>query len=226
MPKKHLSKDEIAKDTLVTWYARFVNFISRYTKVAIVIGIAILVVIGIGIGYYFYQQHQETKAEKIMTRAENYLRNSDYKKALNGDLQNYTIGFAQIADNYGGTRAGNLACYYAAVCEFNLNNYQKALTYIQKYEVPEGILGVGPISLHAVILSNLGKYQAAGNLYMKAAHWEKNTSTTPYNLLAAANAYLKAGNQSLAQQAVNEVLNDYGNTTYQTEALKLAGYLK
>ena len=226
MSKKHASKDEITKDVLVTYYARLVDFLSRNTKVVIIIGVAIVLVLGFGIGYYFHEQHQNTKAEDLMTNAEKYLRESDYQKALNGDPQNYTVGFSQIVNKYESTSAGNLAQYYAAVCEFNLNHYQKALNYIQNYEVPKGILGVGPISLHAVILSNLGKYKEAGDLYVKAAHWEQNDNTTPYNLIAAANAYLKAKDLSNAQKAVTEVLNDYGNTPFQTEAEKLDGYIQ
>ncbi len=226
MSKKHALKDEITKDVLVTYYARFVDFLNRNTKVAIIIGVAIVLVLGLGIGYYYHEQHQNAKAENLMTNAEKYLRESDYQKALNGDPQNYTVGFSQIVNKYGNTTAGNLALYYAAVCEFNLNHYQKALDYIQKYEVPKGILGVGPISLHAVISSNLGKYKEAGDLYFKAAHWEQNDNTTPYNLIAAANAYLKAKDLSNAQKAVTEVLNDYGNTPFQTEAEKLDGYIQ
>lgn len=226
MSKKHIPKDEITKDILVTYYARFIDFLNRNTKVAIIVGVAIVAVLGLGIGYYFYEQKQDTKAEQLMTNAEKYLRESDYEKALNGDPQNFTIGFSQIINKYSSTDAGNLSLYYAAVCEFNLNHFQKALDYIQKYEVPKGILGVGPISLHAVILSNLKKYKEAGDMYMKAAHWEDNDNTTPYNLIAAANAYIKAKDISNAHKAVAEVLDNYGNTPFQTQALKLDGYIQ
>lgn len=226
MSKKHQSKDEITKDVLVTYYARLVDYLNRNTKVVIITGVAIVLVLGLGIGYYYYEQQQDAKAEQLMTNAEKYLRESDYQKALNGDTQNFTVGFSQIVKKYGSTSAGNLARYYAAVCEVNLNHYQKALDYIQDYEVPDGILGVGPISLHAIILSNLGKYKEAGDYYVKAAHWEDNDNTTPYNLIAAANAYLKAEDLNNAQQAVTEVLNKYGNTPFQTQAMKLDGYIQ
>ncbi len=226
MLKKHIPKDEITKDVLVTYYARLVDFLNSNTKAVIIAGVAVVIVLGLGIGYYYYEQQQDTKAEQLMTNAEKYLRDADYEKALNGDPQNFTVGFSQIVNKYSGTKAGNLSLYYAAVCEFNLNHFQKALDYIQKYEVPGGILGVGPISLHAVILSNLDKYKEAGDLYMKAAHWEDNDNTTPYNLIAAANAYVKAKDMSNAHKAVTEVLDNYGNTPFQTEALKLDGFIQ
>lgn len=226
MSKKHVSKDEITKDVLVTYYARFVDFLNRHTKIVIIAGIAAVLVLGLGIGYYFYEQNQNSKAEQLMSIAEKNLRSQDYEKALNGDPQEYTVGFSQIVNKYGSTKAGNLARYYASVCEFNLDHFQEALNYIQKYNVPKGILGVGPISLNAVILSNLGKYKEAGDLYIKAAHWEENDNTTPYNLIAAANAYLKAKDIESAQKAISEVLNDYGNTPFQTEAMKLSGYIQ
>ncbi len=225
MSNKHIPKEELNEDTLVTIYARFVAYITYHYKIAIGIGVAILLVIGSVIGLYYYNQSQNHKAEVLMVDAQNYFRQSDFKKALDGDQQAITLGFSQIANKYSGTTAGNLAQYYAAICELNLGDNTKALSYIENYKIPEGILGVGPISLKGVILSNLGEYQKSAQAYIKAANWDKNNSTTPYNLLSAARSYMKAGQLADAQKLVGEVIDKYPETQYMTEAEKMNGYL-
>lgn len=225
MSNKHIPKEEIKEDALVTVYARIVAYLTYHYKIAIGIGVAILLVIGSIIGLYYYNQSQNHKAEVLMVSAQNYFRQSDYKKALDGDQQTITLGFSQIANKYSSTKAGNLARYYAAICELNLGNNAKALSYIQNFKVPEGILGVGPISLEAVIQSNLGEFQKSAQTFIKAANWDKNNSTTPYNLLAAARSYMKAGQLTNAQKIVGEVIDKYPETQYMAEAEKLNGYL-
>ena len=222
---KHIPKEELEQDVLVTYYARVIAFLAGHRKVTIGIGVAIVLAIGLGIGYYYYVQSEQHKAETLMADAEQYFRQADYQKALNGDQQALTVGFAQIINKYTDTKAGNLAHYYAAVCELNLGNNQKALQYIQDYDPPEGILGVGPIALKAVILENLGNYKQAGQQYLKAANWDENDSTTPSNLLSAAQAFIKAGDTQQAHKAIQTIIQKYPNTGYVSQARKLNGYL-
>lgn len=224
MSKQH-EKESLKSDLLVTYYAWFIGYLRQNVKVAIGLGVAFVLLIGLVIGYYFYQQSQETKAQTLIAAAQTYFRQDEYQKALTGDEQALTIGFVQIINKFSGTKAANLAHYYAAVCEYNLHHPQKALDYLNKFEPPEGILGVGPISFKGVILRDLKQYDAAAAQFIKAANWDKNDSTTPYNLIAAANTYIQAGENDKALDAVNQVLNDYSNTTYISQAQKLQGYL-
>jgi len=222
---KHIPKEELQEDILVTYYARVVAFLGAHRKTAIGIGIATVLIVGIGIGTYYYKQSENKKAETLMSDAEQYFRQADYKKALEGDQQALTVGFEAIVNKYSDTKAGNLARYYAAICEMNLNQNQKALDYINQYDPPKGILGVGPVSLKGAILSNLGQYKQAGEQFLKAANWDENDSTTPYNLLSAANNFIKAGQTDDAHKAIKEIIQKYPNTPYVTQAKKLDGYL-
>lgn len=53
--------------------------------------------------------------------------------ALNGDGMNW--GFLRVIDKYGGTKAGNLANFYAGDCYIKLNENEKAIKYL-KNSVP------------------------------------------------------------------------------------------
>lgn len=222
---KRQDKESLKSDLLVTYYARFIGYLRLNTKVSISLGVAFVLLIGLIIGYFFYQQSQETKAQTLIADAQTYFRQDEYQKALTGDEQALTVGFVQIINKYSGTKAANLAHYYAAVCEYNLHHPQKALNYLNDFEPPEGILGVGPISFKGVILRDLKQYDQAAGQFIKAANWDKNESTTPYNLIEAANTYIQAKENSKALEAIQQVLNNYSNTPYVSEAQRLQGYL-
>lgn len=220
-----LSKEELEQDPLVEKYFKTVNFVLSNKITVVASTIAIITVIGVLIGYNIYSDRQESRAQNLLVDAEiNYLQ-GDYAKALNGDEYTLSYGFSQISSQFSGTNAGNLATYYASVSEFKLDNVESALNYIKKYKAPKGILGVGPLSFHAALLEANGSFESAAQMYEKAAGWDDNNSTTPYNLLQAANAYEDAGNSSKAMSLANSIILIYPESIEFTEAQKLKGML-
>jgi len=224
MSKKRV-KQELENDILLETFSRAQSIYDNNKKLVLGAAIALVLIVGGGIGYYFYHRSQQQKAEQLMGQATEAFLNKDYKKALNGSDEDFTIGFEQIINNYSGTDAANLARYYAAVCEYNLGNNKEALDYINQYETPEGILGVTPLSFKAMLLSDLEKYAEAAKTYVKAAEWKKNDSTTPYNYLEAANAFQDAGNKSEAKKYAQKIIDNYPNSPQVTNAQKLLGTL-
>lgn len=225
MTKRRLTKEELEQDPLIQSYQKVQGFYERNQKAIVSAAIAVILLIGGGIGYYYFSESQEGKAQQLMGYAENYFLQADYQKALEGSEEDFTVGFEQIINNYSGTDAANLAQYYAAVCEFNLGNTETALSYMENYEVPEGIMGVAPLSLHGVILSELGQHGRAAEMYVKAAEWDRNDSTTPYNYLEAANAYHDAGNIEMAKKYADQIVSEYPNSSEAPQAERLLGLI-
>ena len=224
MSKKQV-QEELERDPLLETFSKAQSFYEN-NKTQVFGGIlAIILVVGGAIGYYYYSTAQADKAQSLMADASIFYMNSDYQKALKGSEEDFTVGFEQIIDNYSGTDAGNLAQYYAAVCEYNLGNIEQAVTYIEDYDLPEGILGVGPISFQGVLMTDLGNHAEAAQLYVKAAEWDQNESTTPYNYLEAANAYYDAGNQSEAKKYAQLIVDEYSNSNQTPQAQRLLGML-
>lgn len=222
---KKLTKEELEQDPLTDYYNRLLESY-RDNKATIWGGvIAVVLVVGGAIGWYYYQQSQERQARNLMSNAETAFLNGNYQTALQGSEEAFTVGFEQIINNFGGTDAGNLARYYAAVCHYNMENYQQALSYMQRYTVPEGIMGVGPISFHAVIHNELGNHSQAAELYVKAAEWDVNESTTPYNYLEAARSYREAGNTGEARRYAQMIVDEYPQSSQAPEAERMLGML-
>ena len=74
-------------------------------------------------------------------------------------------------------------------------------------------------------MTDLGNHAEAAQLYVKAAEWDQNESTTPYNYLEAANAYYDAGNQSEAKKYAQLIVDEYSNSNQTPQAQRLLGML-
>lgn len=224
MSKKQV-KEELEQDILLETFSKAQSFYDQNKNSVIGAAIALIILIGGSVGYYYYSEVQESEAQQLMGQATQAYLQGNYEEALNGSDANFTVGFEQIINNYSMTTAANLAQYYAAVSAFKLGNPQEALQYIQNYEVPEGIMGVGPISFHAAIHTELGNPAQAAELYVKAAEWDINESTTPYNYLEAANAYHDASDKERAQEYAQKIVDEYDDSNQVTEAEQLLGTL-
>ncbi len=68
---------------------------------------------------------KEEEAQKAMWKAEQYFRQDSLQLALNGDK--FNRGFIYVINNYGSTKTGNLAKYYAGLCYLRTSNFNKAV---------------------------------------------------------------------------------------------------
>ena len=222
---KKLSKEELEQDILIEYSSRFVYFYNQNKAAVIGGGLGIILAIGLVIGYVFYSNQQSQEAEVLLGIAEQALMRGDIEGALYGDDEEFTLGFVQIARNYGRTSSGNLANYYAAIAEFELGNYDEALAFIERFSPPRGILGVAPIAMQANILMELGRYEEAARTFERAANWDVNSSTTPNHLFQAAQAYMEAENNQRAIQHLETILVDYPNSQQATRAQRMLGMI-
>ncbi|MEX0639046.1 MAG: hypothetical protein WDZ29_04435 [Balneolaceae bacterium] len=218
-------RDEVEHDALIEYSSRALYFY-RQNRAAI-IGVCLLVVgiIGFAIFLIFNSNQQQERSQQLLGVAEQYYFEGDLQRALYGDEDAMTLGFIQIADNFQRTQSGNLANYYASAVLYDLENYQEALEYIDRFDPPEGILGVGSISLKAVILSELGRHREAADTFLRAAEWNENSLTTPQHMLEAAGAYNVAGEPERSRELLGELLRLYPNSPQADNARKLQGTL-
>ncbi len=223
---KKLTKEELQNDPLLSSYAKIQDFYFAHKTVIISSAVAIILAIGLAIGYHYWQKSQNQEALRLMSNAQAYFRQGQFEQALRGSQEDFTVGFVQIINEYGGTQAGNLARYYAAVSAYNLENIEQALEYIEAYEPPEDILGVAPVSFHGTLQMAAGNFAQAAELFVRAAEIDINESTTPFNYLEAARAYREAGNREAAIEYLEIILDEYSNSAQAAEAEKLLGLLE
>ncbi|MGN8225092.1 tetratricopeptide repeat protein [Gracilimonas sp. BCB1] len=222
---KRLSKEELESDPLIENYNRAAAYVTENKSFITTVAIAVVLVVGGIIGYNYYSSAQEQEAQQLLSVAENYYNQADYENALYGDEFELTYGFDQISEEFPRTNAGNIANFYAAVSSYELGDIENALIFMEEFEVPKGILGVGPLSLHGKLLMANESYEAAAEKFVQAANWDENSVTTPSNLLEAAQAYYQAGNYDKADELATQIIEEYPQSGQIAESEKLKGMI-
>ena len=113
--------------------AKTEQYIKKNKKTLSIVGGAI-VVVALAIWAYvaLVAQPRQVRAAEDMFAAEQWFNEGDFEKALNGNDE--FMGFAEVIDEYGCTKSGNLAKYYAGICQLNLGKYDEAIEYLKSYK--------------------------------------------------------------------------------------------
>lgn len=188
------------------------EFIQKNQKPLITAIIVVLVVILAIFGLRrWYFQPREDRAASEMFAAEQWFGQGDFQKALDGD-DNFR-GFNNIAGSYKGTKAGNLARYYAGICNLRLGNFEEAANWLKKYNGKDTFTRpLAKIALGDAEME-LGNTKAAVNNYVKAAEMEDNFVTTPTALFKAGMGYMMLNNNQEALECFKKVKNNYPEST-------------
>ena len=200
-------------------------FIEKNSKM---VGIAIVVIFAIAIAVFGYKkvisEPRLNKAQELLYQAQyNFEQTTpDYTIALNGDEN--TPGFAEVAEQYGNTPAGNLAKMYAAACALRLGDFDAAENYINGFKSVKGVPGemvnAMAIGIKGEIAVEKDDFAKAASLFEKAAKESDNEFSAPMYLRKAALAYSAAGNEAKAQQCYETIEKEYPRSLDAREAMK------
>ena len=184
-------------------------------------GGALLAIVAIFSFYKFYWLPGEEKtASNEAFFAQTYFEKDSFLVALNGGLNVQTadgpktmMGFKDIADNYGATKTGSLANYYAGICLLRTGKFEEAIGYLEQYDVKDEM--VAPVAIGAIGDANmeLNKVDEAIKFYLKAADQSTNSFTTPIYLKKAAFAYEQKANYTEALATYERLKNEYSKSS-------------
>ena len=153
-------------------------------KITYVVG-AVVAVIALYFGYQnMYLAPLEEDAQTEMFMAELYFQKDSFSLALNGDEQ--YEGFLSIADDYGLTKAGNLANYYAGLCYLNLGEFENAIDYFSDFSSDDIILSSLALGCIGDCYAELDDIDTALDFYKNASKNSDNDFTTPRYLMKQA----------------------------------------
>lgn len=167
----------------------------------------IIVLVGLVWLIKFMGNRRNKDAEAQMFAAEQYFAQDSMKLALNGGGNN--LGFMDIINTYGRTKAGKLAQYYAGVCYMQLGQYQNAIDHFKKYTIKDEILAPQAVALTGDAYVELGQNEKGINLYLKAAEMAGDSFHTPLYLMKAGEMYETIGNQQKALDVYNKIKDQY-----------------
>lgn len=196
------------------------GFMEKNQRLVFGIGIAVVLLFGGYIFYKnFYQAPREAEAIAQMNLAEYMFERDSFAQALQNPGPG-SSGFLDIIDNYGGTKAGNLALYYAGVSYLNLGEYEAALDYLRDYDADGDVMPVMKFGAMADAYSELGQMDEAMRYYRRAVDAADNETLTPYYLKKVGLLNEKQGNLSEAKEAYERIKSEYPNSPYATDIEK------
>jgi tetratricopeptide (TPR) repeat protein len=144
-----------------------VSINKKNQKLVIYLIVGGLIAAGAIFGYTeFYQKPLEAKAADAMYVAEKYFANDSSELVLNGDGTNK--GMLYIIDQFSGTKAANLAKYYAGMSYFRLKNYNKAIELLKDFSSDAKQVQAVAYGSIGDAYSELKKNEEAIDFYKKA----------------------------------------------------------
>jgi len=194
---------EVDKGELMIAQAK--DFWGKYQKPIMIVCGAIILLGGGWLGYKnFIKAPKEKKAFNAMFKAEEYFRLDSFRRALNGDGAN--PGFLKIISQHSGTKAANLAHYYAGICYQKMDDDANAIKQLKQFST-DSKPGMQNTSMYlADSYGATGKFQDAFDNYKKAGYaFEQDEAISAYCLYYA--AYTAAKKLNKSKEAI-ELLKD------------------
>ncbi len=193
--------------------------IKNQNYIIIAIGAIAVLVLGY-LGYNkFVAEPKASEAMNEMFQAQQYFdqavngtaKDSLYTLALNGGEGKF--GMVDIAEEYSGTPAANLANYYAGMAYLNLKDYKNAVKYLGEFSSDDAMLG--PIAKGGIgdAFMQLKQPEEALEYYNEAAKMNTNEYTTPMYLFKAANVAMKLGKTDKALENYKRIKEDFPTST-------------
>ena len=182
-------------------------FIEKNQKpIFIGVGVVVLIVLGIMAFHNFYLKPRETAAENAMYRAQEFFAVDSFRVALEGDGTK-SMGFKEIASEYGMTASGNLANAYTGICYYKLGKYEDAIKYLVQYDGDDNYFKTSVVGLTGDCYAELGDKGKAQSFYKKAIA-EKN-ELSPNYLKKSGILFETDGKAAEAEKAFQQIKDDY-----------------
>ncbi len=187
------------------------QFVEKNKKSLIIGGVVVVLLI---CGFFAYKNlylgKKQSEAMAAMWPAQMQFSKDSFHIALYGN-ENVT-GFEDIVKEYGNTKAGNTANYYAGVCALNLGEFDAAIDYLDDFSGDDLMLKPLAVGLIGDAYSEKEEYAKAASQYEKAANIADNESMSPYFLMKAGRVYEKMGKNSAAVKVYTKIKSDYNSS--------------
>lgn len=184
-------------------------FFLKYKNAIIGCIVAIVIFAGCALWYHSFSADKQTDASTAIAKAQENFQNGMFELALNGDSTG-TAGFLKIASEYGSTKAGNLANLYAGLCYANLDNWEEAAKYLEKFDTKDDQM-ISPAAMGALgnAYAHLNQLDKAVSTLVKAAEMADNNSISPTLLIQAGQILEKQDKKDEALKLYKQVKEKY-----------------
>ncbi len=215
-PEKTSRRKELRRNWLVDLYGWLLLFYEDNRTLVYGIGAAVVALALAVPGYMYYQDQQAEQANEMLGQILPVYEQGNFEQALNGT--NEATGLIELANQYGGTSAGNLATFYTANALYQQGEYDRALGFYQQFEKGNDFIGASALAAEASIYESRGEYEQAATHYEEAAAQYQNELTAPRYLVQAGQAYEEAGRYTAATEVYQRVVEEYPDSDQVADA--------
>lgn len=187
----------------------FLDFVKKNQKALTYTLVAAIILVGGFFGYTeLYQKPREAKAADAMFMAEKYFANDSSNYVLNGD--GTSKGVLYVIKEFNGTKAANLAKYYAGVSYYRLHDFNKSIEYLKDFSTNAKQIQAIAYGIMGDAYSELNKKDDALSYYKKAGTYfpEDDAISSEYLFRAAYYSELN-GQQDEAIELYKKIKNLY-----------------
>ena len=174
--------------------------------------IGLILIVG---GYFAYKlliiEPKNDRAIEEMYRAQVQFERDSFALALENPGGGYG-GFLDIIDDYKGTKAANLAKYFAGISYLNLGEYDAAIDFLNDYKASGDITPIMKAGAIGDAYSELGQFDKAISQYRKASAMKENELLGPYYLKKLGMLLERQGDQASALEAYEKIKQQYPNS--------------
>ena len=201
------------------------DFLLKNKKTILYAVIALIVIIaGIILYNNFVKAPREAKASTELAKGQTMFANQQFAQALNGDSTGYA-GFVKIASDYSSTPAGNLANLYAGLCYANLDKWEDAVKFLDKYSPandemvsPAAVAALGNAYAHVKQLDKaVDALKKAAKMADSQALDNTNNSLSPTFLIQAATILESQNKKAEALKIYQDIKKKYVNSAVASE---------
>lgn len=206
--KKKDEGNEIFEDpnAIVDKANEFFDSKKNRTLVFTIGGILAAVIVAFS-AYNYYITDQNSTAQEELFQAQFYFEADSLGLALNGDGNSY--GFLEIIEEFPGTKAANLANFYAGTSYLRLGDFDGAIRYLEDFSSSDYLVQARAYSLIGDAYLEQDEFESAYSFYEKAASYKPNKYFTPVYLKKLAVAKENGGDLNGAVSTYQQLIDTY-----------------
>ena len=182
------------------------QFVEKNKNIIMYALVGIIVLVAAVWGWNKISESNNEKAQEEIWASQLLFEQGQYEQALEG--------FEALIDEYGSTKAGNLAKAYAGLCNKELGNFDKAIDQLKDFSGNDNVIAPAVLAAQGDCYVNQenADNKKAAELFEKAAKAADNAQFSPLYLKKAGLAYEAAGDNASALKVYQAIKENWAET--------------
>ena len=199
-PQRKITRNEIKKDPLLSTLEKIESGFDKNKKIITNTGLLIIVFV---VGIYIY--NNKSKQNDLESNSAFGIAMIAYS---NADYENAKFQFETVISNFNGTDGSNMAHYFLGKIAFQNNNYDEAITYLNKYinSASDPIIVCGAIRLLHSISSQNGNHAECLNILKKGNKFNLGIGSRLELQILEAYTNIKLNDFASARKKIDKIL--------------------